>query len=60
MNLNVSKIFGLQLITTNAPPNLLFLLNSKFAPCLSNKVFPKNVPRPNPELELNSFDFDLI
>ncbi len=45
---------------TSAPPRSLFLLNDKFAPCLSNNVFPKNVPRPNPELELNSIDLDLI
>ena len=45
---------------TNAPPNSLFLLNNNFAFCLSNKVFPKNVPSPRPELEFISFDLDLI
>ena len=48
-------MLGLQFRTTNAPPNLPFLLNFKYAPCLSNKVFPKNVPNPKPELELISF-----
>ena len=37
-----------------------FFLNSNFAFFLSNNVFPKNVPNPSPEFELNSFDFDLI
>ena len=47
-------------MVTNAPPSSVFLLNDKFAPCLSNNVFPKNVPRPNPELEFNSIDLDFI
>ena len=45
---------------TKAPPKSLFLLKANFAFCLSSKVFPKNVPRPKPEFELSSLDFDLI
>ena len=39
--------FGDQLITTEAPPKFLSSLNDSFAFCLSNKVLPKKVPRPN-------------
>ena len=37
---------------TSAPPRSLFLLNDKFAPCLSNNVFPKNTPVHPTELGL--------
>ena len=51
---------GDQLITTEAPPKFLSSLNDSFAFCLSNKVFPKKVPRPKPEFEFNSNDLDLM
>ena len=50
--------FGDQLITTEAPPKFLSSLNDSFAFCLSNNVLPKKVPRPRPEFEFNSKDFD--
>ena len=51
---------GDQLITTEAPPKFLSSLNDSFAFCLSNKVLPKKVPRPRPELEFISNDLDFI
>ena len=48
------------MITTEAPPKFLSSLKRSLAFCLSNKVFPKKVPRPKPEFEFNSNDLDLI
>ena len=51
---------GDQLITTEAPPKFLSSLNKSLAFCLSNKVFPKKVPKPKPEFEFNSNELDFI
>ena len=48
------------MITTDAPPKFLSLLKNNLALFLSNKVFPKKVPRPKPEFEFNSNDLDFI